>query len=227
MKRTLVCAMCLILLSIFVVAQQTSTSVAIPTVFAWVNGMPFGNTLGSGIYQQVYAADRFPGKVRITGITFVPSDGSNLPGAVPGTYEITLSVTNKPICGLDGSDASNNITSQEHPFFRGSLDGGVAFSGAPFLYDPADGNLLMTIRIGDRVVGDTTRGGMFRGGDCQGTSRAWFFPDYPNPFNTDKVGLVTIFSFNPINSSGVKSQNVIFDARPANGRVTTLPGDQN
>jgi len=88
--------------------------------------------------------------VAITGIDFF---NTQFIGGAPatGAYDLSLSYTSKPVGALDTTNPANNITSGSQPFSNGSLpglSGGMLdFTGTPFSYDPAGGNLLLTVTI--------------------------------------------------------------------------------
>ena len=65
------------------------------------NCIPFGCTLSTPTYQQIYAASDFSGPITITNLEFYDTQGLN-PGASPntGTYTISLSTTSTPVDGL-------------------------------------------------------------------------------------------------------------------------------
>jgi len=81
----------------------------------------------------------------------------------------------------------------------------VGGRGLSFIYDPSQGNLLMTVEVSGKQPVDLSskdfQGVMFRAPDCQGSSRAYDFPSFPGGHNSDNVGLVTIFSYIPMFTS--------------------------
>ena len=85
---------------------------SIPSTFYLPNTIPFGATAGNGVYQQVYDATLFPGKIIIYGLGFVPGAEYSLPGFFAGNYKISFSVTSKPVCGLDGTNLLANTGSR-------------------------------------------------------------------------------------------------------------------
>jgi hypothetical protein len=188
--------------------------------------MPFASHFtGNGTYQQVYDAQLFPGKVKITSVGFAVAD-LGLPGFGDGDYKVSFSVTPKPICGLDGTDLNSNVGSRPKYFFGGSLNGGVEISGTPFIYDPAEGNLLMIIEVSGRGPVDWNsqnhQGSMFRGPSCQGSSRAWNWM-YGSQ-DADNVGLVTIFRFVSMSEHG--QPNATGSATVPTPAITApMPGD--
>jgi TonB family protein len=119
----------------------------------------------TGRYQQVYAAAGFNGVQNITGIAFRADEGN---GAAAGSSQlnnifITLSVTSKPVGGLDAVFA-NNLTSPPATVYSGPLrflwsassgparpfDFRIPFQ-QPFRYDPSLGNLLLDVTV---IVGN-------------------------------------------------------------------------
>ncbi len=112
------------------------------------NCFPFGCAYGTR-YQQVYAASDFSGPLTISDITFYnmqPFAGT----IAPGTYTFYLSTTSAPVDGLD-SNMANNVGADD-ALFAVFAGGGSAFpsftvSGAPFSYNPLNGNLLLDIFV--------------------------------------------------------------------------------
>ncbi len=122
---------------------------------------PFGcpDFFGLGTYQQVYLSTAFPNTIAIAGLTFYDSQVGN--GGTPssGTYTLSFSYTSFNPGSLDLTNPSNNVTSGSQGFFTGTLPSLVpqgtgswlVLMGTPFVYNPADGNLLLTVT----VSGDT------------------------------------------------------------------------
>jgi len=118
------------------------------------NSFPFGavGSFPSDRYQQVYSASAFSGPITITGLQFAQTQ---LPGGSlnQGSFSITLSVTSKAVNGLDLNDLDANVGPSPAAFANvESLDdvysgGALHIAGAPFLYDPEAGNLLIDIQI--------------------------------------------------------------------------------
>jgi len=121
---------------------------------------PFGCPafFGLGTYQQVYASTAFPGAIDIDDLTFYQAlvlDNGGKPGG--GTYTLSLSYTSDAPGDLDltGGPNANIEAGTEEAFFTGTLpaltaDGTtnlLTFAGTPFAYDPADGNLLLTVTL--------------------------------------------------------------------------------
>jgi len=119
---------------------------------------PFGCPafFGLGTYQQVYAGSAFPGAMTIDNLAFfqgVILNNGGLPAG--GTFTLSLSYTSAAPGGLDLNSPNNNIGADSASFFTGTLpalipDGSgnlLSFAGTPFAYDPAAGNLLLTVTV--------------------------------------------------------------------------------
>lgn len=102
---------------------------------------------GGSIYQQVYAASAFSGAGMINSISFYRSQGGAMDNA---TYTLRLSTTGSAIGALDLTPA-NNVGSDVSVFGTFSVGGAMpdvlTFTGLPFLYNPAAGNLLMDVSV--------------------------------------------------------------------------------
>jgi hypothetical protein len=110
-------------------------------------GGPFYGNTGTE-YQEAYSGSDFTGPVSITGIDFFLANGfsGSLYG---GTYTLSLSVISSDIGGLSSSDLASNVGSDDTVFESVALSGAaptmLTFTGAPFLYNPSEGNLLLDI----------------------------------------------------------------------------------
>jgi len=112
------------------------------------NSIPFGQTSGGFVYQQVYNATNFNASMNINEITFY---NSTLPGGTPmtGHFDIYLSETTAQVGALP-TDVPAGFPNSLSMVFSGTLP---AVSGgrldfnllSSFLYDPSLGNLLMTV----------------------------------------------------------------------------------
>jgi hypothetical protein len=153
------------------------------------------------LYQQVYGASNFSGPFEIDSLTFLfaPSFGGS--GTVlNGNYTISFSYTGAAVGGLS-TDLGSNIGAGSAVFFSGSLGGTLGnpsftINGTPFIYDPANGNLLMTITVTNQqtLVNPSDRG--YDVGDSNGdtTSRAYVLGPGSTGGVTDGMGLVTQFT---------------------------------
>ncbi|MGA2737752.1 MAG: PEP-CTERM sorting domain-containing protein [Bryobacteraceae bacterium] len=129
-----------------------------PAVPGTGNCDPFGCPafFGLGTYQQVYSNTAFSGDIAIDDLAFfqgqILQNGGQPAG---GTYTLSFSYTSDAPGDLDLTNPNNNISSGSATFFSGTLpaltpDSGpnvLSFAGTPFVYDPADGNLLLTITV--------------------------------------------------------------------------------
>jgi hypothetical protein len=139
--------------------QADSLILGDPPMLGTGNCDPFGcpGFIGLATYQQVYLSTAFPGGISIAGLTFF--EGQVLAnGGVPagGTYTLTFSYTSADPGGLNLTNPNLNVGSGSAGFFTGSLpgltqepDGGkeLVITGTPFVYNPADGNLLLTVTV--------------------------------------------------------------------------------
>jgi hypothetical protein len=120
------------------------------------NCFPFGCNYdhypGPGEYQQVYQNTQFGGPIQITGLQFYNTQSDT--GATSmntGNFQISLSTTSANWNTLSSTYA-NNIGPDNTMVFDGSLAQPWTFGDTlsislttPFLYNPADGNLLMDV----------------------------------------------------------------------------------
>jgi hypothetical protein len=164
---------------------------------------PFGCAVE---YQQVYGAGQFPGMITITDLTFF--NDNFVPGSIAAAnYTISLSTTTAAVDGLDATFA-NNLGADSALFFSGALGGLIGptnqftITGTPFTYDPALGNLLLSLT--------SDGGGLdfsvfldFTSGAPAGTfSRAYSFDTSGVASNLENdTGLVTQFTFSPVTSA--------------------------
>lgn len=179
----------------------------------YANADPFYGDFYSGQYQQLYLSSLFSGPVEITGITFfcatTPVSGCT-DGMINGGLSIDLSTTSAGINTLSLNYAAN-LGSNNSSFFDGTVTNVLSFTGAPFLYNPAKGNLLMDVDI--LVPGldetylaagcspDTNR--VFNVGGTPGTTRIGVGEIITGCSSaTSSFGLETEFTFTPVGSGG-------------------------
>ena len=173
--------------------HATAMTVTVGTIGSGGNAFPFGSTGSSypgTTYQQVYNQALFT-EMYITGVTFFNSGGSSIDGA---TYTMYLSTTTKAVNGLDTATLSNNVGTDnmlfKSEYLSGNPGSSFTFSGPAFLYNPANGNLLVEILKSGGSVGSYT--GWFdamNGNFGTDSSRAH---DFGTGF--EQFGLVTQFS---------------------------------
>jgi len=157
-KRAVYCAtVCLLLAA---AGLQAGTIVlGNPPATGIGNCDPFGcpGFLGLETYQQVFFNGAFPGAITIDGVDFFQSQVTGNGGApAGGTYTLSFSYTSATLGALNLTNATDNNSSANQTFFSGTLptlipDGAagdvLVFTGTPFAYDPADGNLLLTVSV--------------------------------------------------------------------------------
>jgi hypothetical protein len=149
-------------------------------------------------YQQLYTASSFSQAVFIDAIRFTSTPTPpGMPGTIgDGEYLIRLAVTDAPENGLS-TDFDANVAGFSEVFFSGILTStGLRIAGAPYLYDPSRGNLLLDVT----VFSQTTPLGFGLDGSrstTDGTSRVFHSnpPPFTGPFPviSDGLGLVTTF----------------------------------
>ncbi len=126
------------------------------------NAIPFSLFWISMRYQQVYSSSEFPaGPILITQLGFRPDAtfGIAFSSTIPN-IQIDLSTTTLPVDGLD-TTLANNVGADNTVAFNGALALSSSFTGptggpkdfdilvnltTPFLYDKAQGNLLLDVR---------------------------------------------------------------------------------
>jgi hypothetical protein len=119
---------------------------------------PFGcpGFFGLGTYQQVYSSTAFPGTITIDGLAFFQGQVVNNGGEpAGGTFTLSFAYTSAGPGDLNLSGPGQNIGSGSEEFFSGALPAltpngpgnQLGFTGTPFTYDPADGNLLLTVAV--------------------------------------------------------------------------------
>ena len=152
-------------------------------------GGPFYGNTGTD-YQEAYSGSDFSGPISITGIDFFLANGftGSLYG---GTYTLSLSVISSDIGSLSSTDLAGNIGSDDTVFESVALSGAapnmLTFTGAPFLYNPSEGNLLLDISI----AGGSGGNGVAFEENVGGDSLARYQNFGTN--NGDGYGLVTQF----------------------------------
>lgn len=158
MTKTVLCVAALSVALAGVSLQAGTVVLGEPAVPGTGNCDPFGCPVlfGLGTYQQVYSSSAFSGAIVIDDLAFFQQQVLKN-GGVPagGTYTLSFSYTSDAPGDLNLTNPDDNIGSGSATFFSGTLpslasDGNgnlLTFSGLPFAYNPADGNLLLTVSI--------------------------------------------------------------------------------
>jgi hypothetical protein len=151
-------------------------------------------------YQQVYSASQFPGITEINSLTFFQSTVTGTTTVLNGTYQVSLSTTTRPVNGLS-SNIADNIGADNAQIFSGNLGGTstapsfTIAASAPFVYNPAAGNLLLDIVVTNQTVLANGGGNGYLDADntATATTRAFAFLGNGGGF-VDTTGLVTRFN---------------------------------
>lgn len=163
------------------------------------NTDPFGGPIPPAPgtrYQQAYASADFTGPISITGIDFL--DGIGFLGLGPTTYTLSLSTITAGIDTLSDTNFDSNLGADNTLFETVALSGfaptTLSFTGGPFQYDPANGNLLLDISVSPSVSSADPAAYAAMSGDATG-----IFSRYQN-FSEGTVGwgLVTEFDFSSV-----------------------------
>ena len=185
------------ILAVLFALAFASQTVAGPIIGSYTEGncYPFscGGADGVAVYQEVYSASAFSGPITFNAITFFQAFAGPMD---TNTYDVYFSTTSKPVFGLDPV-YTNNIGPDEQLFGDFSLGGSMppelVLTGAPFAYNPADGNLLMTVMLGSIPI--TKYYGSFFEADSSDSviSRLWNGGVNPPGGFNDAGALVTEF----------------------------------
>ncbi len=193
MKRALISTVSLCCLSASVLLGSSVTIGNDNAANAFPFSGPFSGYAGTD-YQEAYASSDFTGPTEITGIDFFLGDGFT--GSLySGTYTLSLSVISSDIGSLSSTNLSSNLGSDNTVFETVALSGKapntLTFTGTPFLYNPAQGNLLLDISVAGGSGGGTAA---YKDNNGVGDAIA----RYQNfgLGNGDGLGLVTEFDSN-------------------------------
>ena len=159
MNKTLATiVVCLALL--IAIPAMADVTVGLPPDPGSGNCFPWGCAYNAH-YQQVYAQNQFPGTITITDLEFYDTQvnsGSTYLGGT-GNWAITLSTTYANVNTLSSSFAGNlaNGPGDSVAVWSGDISQAWSFGDTlhidfmhPFTYNPAVGNLLMTV-VGSNV----------------------------------------------------------------------------
>lgn len=159
------------------------------------NFFPFGGPAAGYAgtrYQEAYSSTLFSGPISITGIDFFLATAGNLFDA---TYKLSFSTITAGVNSLSDTNFNSNLGPDDTVFDTVTLSGAapnkLTFTGAPFSYNPANGNLLLDIQITNPVA--TSGVAYFEDGDISGLSTISRYHDFG--VGTTGFGLVTEFDF--------------------------------
>jgi hypothetical protein len=166
------------------------------------NYVPFGSNAGNTRYQEVYSSTLFSGPVQITSLAFSPQDSV----LYSANIDLRMTTTNVGVGNLTSNLDSNFIVPLtdvfSDPNFSQNVTGGsetfsLVFNLTnPFIYDPAQGNLLLDLVISDQ--NDVLA--FSRSGSGSILSRAYNSAGFGD--NADGVGLRTLIGFQPVPEPG-------------------------
>jgi hypothetical protein len=162
-----------------------------------------GTSVGPSIdYQQVYNSANFSGPITIKSLTFFSFPGFPFE-VLGGDYNITLSTTSAAVNGLSTFQPSN-VGPDVATFFNGHISGGpigstFTITGAPFTYNPANGNLLMEVAVSNQDNVPNGAGNGYFWADYTGTQtqRSYAFLGSPNGTGSLTGAIVTGFDVVP------------------------------
>ena len=175
------------------------------------NGIQTAFYFASGA-QSFYGSNLFSGPVRITGFSIRMMEGSAIDGNTGvQNFQVYVSTTGKTATTLDTVDPSTNHGAdkalvRDSPltiFALGNLNGdGVTDWSTPinfdtpFVYDPADGNLLM--EFGGTMPNGTFTTRFVDGWEVDGAGLARVSPLSRGGFISDQLGTVVRFDTEPV-----------------------------
>ena len=125
-------------------------------------------------YYQIYSASAFAGPINIGSITYYAWAPGPANTVLTGDYDISFGVTSDPVNSLYPVTMSGTATFV-NAFLTGSISGTFDIYGTEYLYNPADGNLVIHIVVSDQDALANGWGGGYFQADYTGleTSRAY------------------------------------------------------
>lgn len=111
---------------------------------------------GGTAYQEQFRAGAFTGPITITRMSLFLDQGV---GAMdPATFEVTLATSSAPF-GAMGADPLSNLQADAVLFgtfhFQGSMPNTLTLvGGTPFTYDPANGDLILSLKVTSNGTSD-------------------------------------------------------------------------
>lgn len=202
MRKLLFAILLLAVVLPFNTAFADSIIASNPGGHAAFNVIPYGSLFGSGRYQEVYSSSLFTGPVVITSLAFSPQDTTFYSANV----DLRMTTTNVQVGNLSTNlDDNFSIPLTDvfsDPNFGENVTGGSeTFSlifnlTNPFIYDPAQGNLLLDLVISNQNINE----GFSRSGTGPILSRAYNSAGFGN--GADGVGLRTEIGFTSVPEPG-------------------------
>lgn len=166
------------------------------------NAIPFSSLSGTGRYQEVYSSSLFSEPVQITSLAFSPGDSALFSANVELRMTTTMVGVGSLSPNLDSNFTVPLTTVYSNPTFSENVTGGsetfsLVFNfTTPFMYDPAQGNLLFDLLISGQDIALS----FSRCGTGSVLSRAYDTTGFGN--SADGVGLRTLIGFEPVPEPG-------------------------
>jgi len=200
-SRTIINKALILFQATLLVTGAPAASLVVGLPATGTNAFPFGGGFATGgafatRYQQAYAANDFStvgGPILITGVDFLSGSGN----LAPSTYSLYFSTITAGIDTLSNVSFDSNRGADNTLFATLTLAGTapptLTFSGIPFFYNPAHGNLLLDIVVSP---GGVDANGGFGGSYMASDSAFGIFSRYHN-FGSSNIGwgLVTQFDY--------------------------------
>ena len=206
MKALQIRWICLVLGALLVVSTfdraEAATVLAENGPHVAFNSIPFSSLSGTGRYQEVYSSSLFSGPVLITSLAFSPSDSVLFSANVELRMTTTMVGVGNLSPNLDSNFTIPLTTVYSNPTFSENVTGGsetfsLVFNFTnPFVYDPAQGNLLFDLLIS----GQNVELAFSRCDAGSILSRAWDTAGFGN--NADGVGLRTLIGYESVPEPG-------------------------
>jgi hypothetical protein len=140
-----------------------------------------GTDVGPSIhYMQIYDASAFSGVTSFSSISFFAYGPSGPAGVISGNYDISFHTTTASVgAGYPILPLSNSAG-----FFNGALSSPLSantftIAGSTYVYNPADGNLVMSIVVTDQA-------------NLPNSSNGYFLADYTGSVTTRAYNLTNV-----------------------------------
>lgn len=189
-------------------AHASLLTVGLPALTRTGNCDPFGCPafFGLGTYQQVYAGADFAGPLTINDLAFFDTAVHNGGKPAGGIYTLNFAYTSFDVGNLNLSSPNTNLAGSLQAFFSGALpalsNGTLTFTGTPFFYNPADGNLLLSVTVSGGVNGSPFLY-LDQAATNTLTSDAYFGASQGKPVTGgNEAGLVSQFTYTSSSGSG-------------------------